>query len=96
MLFISILQIMIITPDCQKYHPSFLKIFLSPLHVLERYSVSVADPTDQDETENGERRTEDRAMECWSTGGFEYWSTERCSLAFGAKQIGYAYWLRAN
>ena len=52
MLFISILQIMIITFDCQKYHPSFVKYFSPFSHfpkfvfalvlalVLERYSVS--------------------------------------------------------
>jgi hypothetical protein len=39
----------------------------------------------------GERRMEDGASEYWSVGGLENWR-----IGLGAKQIGYAYWLRAN
>jgi hypothetical protein len=82
---------MIITSDCQKYHAPCLKIFHRLVLVLERYSVSVADHDQDGRTENGERRMSDGASEYWSIGVLEYWS-----IGLGAKQIGYAYWLRAH
>jgi hypothetical protein len=95
---------MIITSDCQKYHATSLKIFHRLVLVLERYSISVADHDQDRRAESGERRMKDggwriEVLECWSVGGLKRWSVgvlECWSVGFGAKQIGYAYWLRAN
>ena len=77
---------MIITSDCQKYHATRLKIFHRLVLVLERYSISVADHDQDRRAENGGWRLERRSI-----GVLEYWR-----VGFGAKQIGYAYWLRDN
>jgi hypothetical protein len=67
------------------------KIFHRLVLVLERNSVSVADHDQDRRAENGGRRMEGGVLECWSVGVLECWR-----IGFGAKQIGYAYWLRAN